>query len=95
MANILAAKGRMARLALSRNGVEVFVKGEKHTAVFFDGEIESEAGFVKQTSLSFDPETIPYFEKDDSIYVNNVLFKVRRVIDTTNEILVPVEVIRA
>lgn len=95
MPSIHAAKKRMAKLALSRNGISVFIKGIEHTAVFFDGEIATDHGYEKQTSLSFDPEIMPQFERGDSIFINGELFEVKRIADDDQEILTLVELHRA
>lgn len=95
MPNILQAKSKMASLALARNGQDITVRGIPFRAVFFDGEIETEAGFVRQTSLSFNETDLVRLRLGDSIFVNKQFYKIKRIPDVRDEILVPVELERA
>lgn len=78
MANIHKVKSRMARVGLSRTGLQVFVNGVEHTAHMSDEEYESESGYVRQVILSFDRAAGEQFCKGDQVCIEGEYYKLTK-----------------
>ena len=91
-----AIEKRMADRGLARLGHDVWVRGVKYRAHLIDQDVEDEAGYRREISISVLAENAQYFREGDSVVVDCQSYIVRVIrAPSTDDLLVQIGLKRA
>jgi len=74
MANIHNSRARLANLALSRLGKQLFVVGVEYLAIIADDEFEDETGLRRELTASFSYEASERIKAGDSVFYDGLTY---------------------
>lgn len=87
MPKISAVRDRLKRLTLATFGQPVFIRGIEYSAIFKDEEFIDDVGVRKTLSLSVDKDLAILLVRGDSVYVDNVNYKIDHIPDINDPII--------
>ena len=94
--NRKAIEKRMADRALARLGHEVWFRGVKYEGHLVQEEVFDETGVRVFISAAVKKETADLFVVEDSVFIDGITYKIRRIPEqTTENALINIELKRA
>jgi len=87
MPKISAVRDRQKKLTLETFGQPVFIRGIEYSAIFKDEEFIDDVGVRKTLSLSVDKDLAILLVRGDSVYVDNVNYKIDHIPDINDPII--------
>jgi len=93
VSNRKAIEKRMADRALARLGSDVWLRGVKYVGHILSEGFDDGSGFRYELALGIRPEAAANFNKNDSVFIDQTEYKIKRIPEYTNQqLLVNIEV---